>query len=51
MINKNIVEDIVNAYYQQWLLTNDPYTSDVDFKDLVNVDMTLDINSNRWLLL
>lgn len=47
------MEKLVNLYYKQWLLTNDPYTSDIDFKELISDfgNFTLNINTNEWILI
>jgi len=47
------MEKLVNLYYKQWLLTTDPYTSEIDFKDLISEfgSFTLNINTNEWILI
>lgn len=47
------MEKLINLYYQEWLKTNDPYTSDIDFKDLIMEfgNFSLNINTNEWILI
>lgn len=45
------LENAVNAWYKQWLLTNDPFKEDFEdelYKVLPNHKFTLDINNNYW---
>lgn len=47
------MEKLVNLYYQEWLKTNDPYTSEIDFKDLISEfgNFSFNIVTNEWILI
>jgi len=51
---KKEIEILINAWYQEWLKTNDPYQVDFEYgviKLLPNINMTYDLQFSLWILL
>jgi hypothetical protein len=50
----NNMIQIVNAYYKEWLKTNDPYTADEDFMDILErlcPDIKFSLTNNNEIII